>query len=819
MGLYAWYPLNGTGESKGLVPNAFSISDSEYEDGGKFGKSYATKNKRKSTGAISGIENLKQVSVAFWMKENAIDTVAWQDFVMFYVHYDDGEKVTNGECRLEQHTTSDKTKVYMDWYCSVTSTSYPTSTGAAIYTNNPQATNLDWHHIVFMLDFKNHKCITYVDGTLNKTSNINTNALYITGALYIGDSNIDGNVCDLRVYDHLLSKEEISNLNKALILHYPLNNGSGNENLVEDSLNFTKNWSIASDWTKHIGEDGITYITSTRTGSTANTWSRAIPAYKIIPADFPDGITVSFDFKCDDYSLLTQKCICSLQTYNESNTRVGWVEPTSDLKTSYINGENIQDGVWVRIGRRFSATDLVKISQSGYTSDDVAYTKISFQLVRDGTISIKRVKLEKGNKMSSWCPNVTELGSTANIEFDESGNGYNGEKSTGVLPQVDSPIGVGSYNLTKKGYIHKIPAMLTSENKNFSISTWVKFDNTSSTMCIYNNRTTVGSGIAIFYVGGRIRFDDGNDSGGTSHQWTPNKTFTANTWYHICVTRSASKKKLYVNGEFIEESSNVGGLLDLGTQYASIGASSTNGAAGNSNMFLGNMTDFRIYGSELSVSDVKGLYKTKAKIDKNGNLYCNEFIEDDYDEELLTSQSLSLSQATSGEASIERETIGGEVINKIIFGDAFTSWKYLSNNTFPKDKILNKNLLLTFKYKVDSVINGTVGVRFCSGSAQAPQPISVGTFIPTTEWQEYVGIIEMGAEYASQVVYIRPVDSLKLNTLYIKDLSLKLVGNKYNISLSKKSIMNSKMIEEVSDDTSVKKNKNGVIIAKEVIEM
>lgn len=607
MSLQVWLPLNGTLENKG-VANITTTSTPTYLNG-ILGKGVSLTPRV----SFSNLPKLNKFSIFFWAKVDSC-SVDWADVIGFTSKQKDDASAS--DFRFEATKTSRACSFHNNSPYAITSAS------RILITEAQKGT---WHNVGVTYDGKT--LCSYIDGV--KTYTDSGLEGYLINTFHIGETNnMVGVMNDLRIYDDVLSLDQIKEITKGLILHYPLNNGSGNENLVEDSLNFTKNWSIASDWTKHIGEDGITYITSTRTGSTANTWSRAIPAYKIIPADFPDGITVSFDFKCDDYSLLTQKCICSLQTYNESNTRVGWVEPNSDLKTSYINGENIQDGVWVRIGRRFSAADLVKVSQSEYTSDDVAYTKISFQLVRDGTISIKRVKLEKGNKMSSWCPNVTELGNTANIEFDESGNGYNGEKSTGVLPQVDSPIGVGSYNLTKKGYIHKIPAMLTSENKNFSISTWVKFDNTSSTMCIYNNRTTVGSGIAIFYVGGRIRFDDGNDSGGTSHQWTPNKTFTANTWYYICVTRSASKKKLYVNGEFIEESSNVGGLLDLGTQYASIGASSTNGAAGNSNMFLGNMTDFRIYGSELSASDVKGLYETKAKIDKNGNLYCNEFIED-----------------------------------------------------------------------------------------------------------------------------------------------------------------------------------------------
>ena len=246
--------------------------------------------------------------------------------------------------------------------------------------------------------------------------------------------------------------------------------------------------------------------------------------------------------------------------------------------------------------------------------------------------------------MSSWCPNNSDIGNISTIEFDESGNEYNGTK-VGVISQMDSPIGVGSYNFSSNGYVHRIPTILTTDNKNFSISFWTKFDNTSSTMCIYNNRTSTDSGIAVFYIEGKIRFDDGNDTEGHNHQWTTSKSFVKDTWYYICLTRSSTKKKMYIDGILVDETSDVGGLLHIGTQYASIGSSSTNGNAGSSNMFRGNMTDFRIYCSELTAEDVRQMYFSKAKIDKNGNSFCNEFIERDNLQPLLTKTSTLQSQS------------------------------------------------------------------------------------------------------------------------------------------------------------------------------
>ena len=40
------------------------------------------------------------------------------------------------------------------------------------------------------------------------------------------------------------------------------------------------------------------------------------------------------------------------------------------------------------------------------------------------------------------------------------------------------------------------------------------------------------------------------------------------------------------------------------------------------------MDEFQVYQTALSDSDILDLYQTRAKIDKQGNLYANEIVED-----------------------------------------------------------------------------------------------------------------------------------------------------------------------------------------------
>ena len=161
---------------------------------------------------------------------------------------------------------------------------------------------------------------------------------------------------------------------------------------------------------------------------------------------------------------------------------------------------------------------------------------------------------------------------------------------------------------------------MTSSSTEFSISCWLKFDNASDTMTICTMRASVGSGIALFKVGSNFRFDDNAQTTFSDY------SIPVNTWLHLVVTRSLNSKNLYINGNLVQSTTTVGDMRELYTT-GSIGASSASG--GNlGNFTKGAFSDFRIYSTALSASDVKELYNTSASIDKNGNMYAYEFKEE-----------------------------------------------------------------------------------------------------------------------------------------------------------------------------------------------
>lgn len=174
------------------------------------------------------------------------------------------------------------------------------------------------------------------------------------------------------------------------------------ENLVNNSMDFS-NWTVESGWTSYIDSDGFTVYCFSRTGTTENNWVRLIPTLKVNPNNYPNGITVSLYIKTPDVSAINSKRIGALQTYQSSGSRIGWYEPYWDL-SKVINNQ------WTRISYTFSQAALKTNNTSGTT---LSYTQFSFQLVQNGNISIKKIKIEEGSKATPWCPNPADgLGKT-----------------------------------------------------------------------------------------------------------------------------------------------------------------------------------------------------------------------------------------------------------------------------------------------------------------------------------------------------------------------------------------------------------------------
>lgn len=178
----------------------------------------------------------------------------------------------------------------------------------------------------------------------------------------------------------------------------------GGRNLALQSKDFTSGeqyWSINSNFTRSVDSDGFTVLSIKRSGAGLE-WNRAIP-HNYIPVDeMHRGIIVSFDFMCDKVSELDRGCICALQIFNSGGGRIGWYESQDILSGAQCKlSAPLSDGKWIRVQIPFSEGDL----KATYgNSDAVAYTSVSFNLVANGSIHFKKIKIEYGNKATDWTP-------------------------------------------------------------------------------------------------------------------------------------------------------------------------------------------------------------------------------------------------------------------------------------------------------------------------------------------------------------------------------------------------------------------------------
>ena len=416
------------------------------------------------------------------------------------------------------------------------------------------------------------------------TSSSNSKNLYIGSATYYNGFTLKGSMNDVRVYDHCLSVKEVKEISKGLLCHYKLdNNGFGNPNLIttmtpggRTALN--GKYGLNADFSQNLDTYGYINVSPALELNSAYTLSFDV-------SNFPRGGAWSFNL------------------WNNANYSTGTITKDGHYTYTFVPSES-------KLPNGYSLTKFL--------FDDAIRTNPA------GTVYFTNFKIEKGDRATSWCPHTsdslyTSLGLDSTAEPDCSGYLRNANKVNSPASLPGSPRYEVGCKFTGSEYL-TFPNPLTSSSTEFSISCWVKFDNASDTMTICTMRASVGSGIALFKVGSNFRFDDNAQTTFSDY------SIPVNTWLHLVVTRSSNSKNLYINGNLVQSTATVGDMRELYTT-GSIGASSASG--GNlGNFTKGAFSDFRIYSTALSASDVKELYNTSASVDKNGNMYAYEFKEE-----------------------------------------------------------------------------------------------------------------------------------------------------------------------------------------------
>lgn len=608
MSLQVWLPLNGDLRNYGLSDVQVTNNGATIDNNGKIGKCYSFNGSSNwiQISKPSKLTSIKNCSICFWVKSTS-STVA-----LGGISHDGNSSSLAG-----------LTMMGNSWQVSGNSSNWK-------YVNGGTVANTSiWHHVCCTID--DNIITTYLDGSVVTTSSlsslgITTTELTSSNFLEIGCDHPGGNefftglINDFRVYDHALSVKEVKEIAKGLVLHYPLNcNGIGIPNLVDNSATFS-GWTAGSGWT--LGEiDRIKTYSFSRTGATSNNWVRLIPTLQVNGNDYPNGITVSMDIYTPDKSAINQRCFGSLQTYQASGSRIGWVEPWWDV-SKIINNQ------WCRISYTFTQAQLLNNCTSGTT---YAYTKFSFQLVQNGNISIRKIKIEEGNKATTWIPNEFDplyaaAGYASGIVYDCSGYQNNGIKVGTITGSSDTPRYRSSSNFPSgTNYINAGRGAMVTDA--ITINLWIKCSTWGNVISC-----TEGGGWNFEEYNGGIRFPVyTTDNVYQVAQSTITSASLKNNWHMLTGTYNGLIAKIYIDGE--EKGSitcstthkdikyNVSNVIFIGAE-----------ASGNANTpastaFIGSISDVRIYCTALSADDIKALYNDAGYVDKNGNFHAYEFVE------------------------------------------------------------------------------------------------------------------------------------------------------------------------------------------------
>ncbi len=460
------------------------------------------------------------------------------------------------------------------------------------YTNiSTNISNNNWYHIAFTID-SNKKATAYLNGiqiwtttfsqnnpgskwfTLGARSNSATGA--VGDALYF----YKGYMNDVRFYDHCLSPQEVAEIAKGLVVHYPLERrGLGQEGLSNFTLN-TSNWYMEGLSGSEYNDTIMGHCLKLITNSSDQRMYHNVPAPTWQSGQI---YTVSFWAKADQNG---RTC--------DMSRSIADFSPTFTLTTE-----------WKRYYGQITST----ATPGGGT--------LSFRINQSGaTVYITNVKLEKGNVVTPYSPGQDDplcstLGLNSNIEYDGSGFQNNGTRTGTFTWNNNTPSG-GLYPVSTvfNGSDNAIqtPNLTTIISDRFyTISCWVYKSVIGS-----KNYQTIYGGPGGFEL--EMRNTSSTDPAFRLHNWGGVTTpYEFNKWYHFCFVHTDTDCKLYLNGELKITGSSAG--IPSGNYF--VGAWNTS----TGQNFDGLMSDFRIYATALSANDIKSLYQNEAFIDTNGTVY------------------------------------------------------------------------------------------------------------------------------------------------------------------------------------------------------
>lgn len=608
MALQVWLPLinNTNNQGTSSVSGSLTHSSITYETG-KLGRAIRIANYATSTATYSGIVNKTIWSVCCWIKISSSDTFTnYQDF--FTLGCDNGGTSAGG-FRIEHTNVAGGVQLV-----TPKSTSYGSNTNSWwTFTSHANMCKDQWGHFVIVNDGTNYK--TYFNGVLSNTTAISSftpNTSKLTGTLILGMSGTYCWMNDFRVYDHALSDKEVKNVYSTLALHWACNNnGSGASNLLPNYGSYFSE-SAAYTWT-----------------------SNAKDGYKWLPGSH---------FIVEPSTTYTFSVYSDGNLANGHNT--GGTSPSSKAFTmwmylcnsnttkDYVNGQYDQAICFCSTNYNYQHIGNRHIWQYTTTSTQT-HMSIRVNNYSDGTnnLTIKywKLKVEKGNIATPWCPNVSDSlyasrGYNSTTEWDTSGFNRHGTK-IGNITYDGNSVRYSCCSYFSDGYSNYITAPIQLGTDFCTMSIWVRSKTGIKGKGDYHIPFCIDASKYEFSIDSNGKFRQGfYINGSRVVNTTPNPDIISDMkWHMITATYDGTNVKRYVDGVLVQTQAATGPLTGGSLTVYVGGRYGSSIDYGSKEIFL---SDARIYATALSADNIKELYQTSASIINNGTLLAYEFIED-----------------------------------------------------------------------------------------------------------------------------------------------------------------------------------------------
>ena len=592
MSLQVWLPLYKNLNNQGICDTIQVTSDEYQRIDSQFGEGLSLSQRVNFT----GLPKLSNFSIFFWVRVDSC-TLDWADILGFNCNKSD--ETTAPEFRFE----ATKTSRACSWHNNGVS-DYGISSGTRILIENYS----EWHHVGVV--YTGDKIYSYIDGNLSYTDS--GLGGYLTTDFHIGETgNVVGVMNDLRIYDHILSKKEIKDIYNICLLHYRFDDDFIKENLIVESNNINS-W-VAERCTK-TQENDVDFNNCIKVvGSEAN--CRIYREVRNVWTTKGETFTVSFWAKSSENGVTVDMSRSILDFSEKFTLTTEW--------RRYVG----------HITNTTSATDGT----------------LSFRIhLANKTVYITNVKLSRGTEDTNWNPNASdelydELGFNDLVVYDESGFGFNGEKSKKLLLSSDNAMGTKSLNLigeTYDSYI-RVPDYPQLE-KDFTWNAWVKQSDKTLPKTLqtilsqgrdYTGNTANGAdcGFNMLISNGIPEIRYGN--------WTSSKNGNIllsagealdDQWHMITASIDSNGiGRIYIDGK-LKKTATTSTTCAYGQATGNLVIGKMSYQYTSTNQFFplnGLIDDIKLFACTLSDEDIKKLYEVKSNIDKTGQIMCSNFVE------------------------------------------------------------------------------------------------------------------------------------------------------------------------------------------------